>query len=898
MVSAISLSLACTLLACSKEQPPPPSLEAIELAPDNPSVEVGKSIQLTATAIYSDASREAFTESLSWVSSDVRIASALDSPGSKGEIMGHAPGSATITARHSASGKSARLQVTVLAPPPMLRAVTPDVGPVAGGTEITLEGEWFIPGATVTIGGNLVSNLSRSSDSLLTGVTPSGSEGPQDVVVTTARGSVTLTGGFTYRGRPAITQLQPSAGPMHGGTEIFIRGSNFIPGTTVTLDEAELLNVTLINDSLLTGITPPSTGLTPSSFDEYKSVQVRNALGSSTSGELFRYYDSWPLSSTGLYGGFVSALAGRPSSQPYTLYAGTAGGGVFMSMDSGTHWSPINSRGLTNLDIRALALDPSDGSTLYAGTHQGLFKTTDNGFTWSQLRNTLESQSVHALVLDPASPATLYAGVPNQGVFKTTDGGATWSAVNNGLGSLYVKSLAMDPTNAQILYAGTVNGAIFKTSNGGASWFSARAGVPDTIFYINALAIDPQSPETVYAGTTRGVYKTTNGGGSWAAVNTGLGERVVEALAIVPDMPGTLYAGTPQGLFKTVTGGTQWSNVSAGLSPTDIRAVLAGPSSTATVHVGVAFAGIFKTTDAAASWSLTHSGLTSTRVPALAFSPVASGVAYAGTSNGVFRSMSSGDGWTEVSQGLGNRQVHALALHPTDRATLYAGTFRGLYKTVDSGASWAPVFSTDTAIDAVVIHPTSPETVYAGTSQGLFRSTDGGATWGTPGQGLPPNTWVRGIAFSRQTPSTVYVAAQSMVYRSVDGGAQWHEVGTGLPANPEFDELHVAPGTASTVYVVSANEGVYKLAEGGSAWEKIYSGNAAALALDPADPQTLYVGTHHDIRKSGDGGRTWKPASSSFFVRVNVLAVRPEGTHTVLAGTEYRGVYRTIAGGQ
>jgi hypothetical protein len=157
---------------------------------------------------------------------------------------------------------------------------------------------------------------------------------------------------------------------------------------------------------------------------------------------------------------------------------------------------------------------------------------------------------------------------------------------------------------------------------------------------------------------------------------------------------------------------------------------------------------------------------------------------------------------------------------------------------------------------------------------------------------------VRGIAFSRQTPSAVYVAAQSKVYRSVDDGAQWQEVSTGLPMSPEFNEIHVAPGEANAVYVVSVNEGVYKLPEGGTVWEQAYSGNAAALAIDPADPQTLYLGTNRDIRKTRDGGRTWMLASSPFFVRVDALAVSSGILPTVIAGTEGRGVYRSITGGQ
>src|SRR5687768_2555666 len=108
--SAVVLCLVSTLLACSEEKPPPPlSLEAIEIDPESASVEAGNSLQLTAAAIYSDASKEDFTKSVSWTSSDPQIVSVADEPRSKGLITGHAPGSVTITARHSATGKSAEI---------------------------------------------------------------------------------------------------------------------------------------------------------------------------------------------------------------------------------------------------------------------------------------------------------------------------------------------------------------------------------------------------------------------------------------------------------------------------------------------------------------------------------------------------------------------------------------------------------------------------------------------------------------------------------------------------------------------------------------------------------------------------------------------------------------------
>ena len=89
--------------------------------------------------------------------------------------------------------------------------------------------------------------------------------------------------------------------------------------------------------------------------------------------------------SNGPEGGEVFALAIDPVTST-TLYAGTQGGGVFKSTNSGASWSAVNT-GLTNTEVRALAIDPTTPTTVYAGTGSsgGVFKSTDAAKTWNAL---------------------------------------------------------------------------------------------------------------------------------------------------------------------------------------------------------------------------------------------------------------------------------------------------------------------------------------------------------------------------------------------------------------------------------------------------------------------------------------------------------------------------------
>lgn len=108
---------------------------------------------------------------------------------------------------------------------------------------------------------------------------------------------------------------------------------------------------------------------------------------------------------------------------------------------------------------------------------------TDSGTTWTAIGAGLPSNPnwMGALVIDPQNPSTLYAGTSgmgsdgscdtpcsgfHDGVFKSTDAGTTWTAVNSGLTTTHVASLAIDPQNPSRLYAGTIGGGVFAISFG------------------------------------------------------------------------------------------------------------------------------------------------------------------------------------------------------------------------------------------------------------------------------------------------------------------------------------------------------------------------------------------------------------------------------------------------
>jgi photosystem II stability/assembly factor-like uncharacterized protein len=179
----------------------------------------------------------------------------------------------------------------------------------------------------------------------------------------------------------------------------------------------------------------------------------------------------------------------------------------------------------------AIALSPA-ASTVYAGTGNGVVKTTDGGQSWNPAG--LSDVAINALAIDPHTPSTLYASGAAGSVYRSVDGGADWTSVS--LGSIPSQSgaaiafIAIDQLTPSTLSAlsGGPHGTLYKSSDGGQSWTII---IPSDV-YATVLVTDPSLPSTLYANLDgAGLSKSTDGGTTWGA--TGLNDSPI-ALAIDP----------------------------------------------------------------------------------------------------------------------------------------------------------------------------------------------------------------------------------------------------------------------------------------------------------------------------------------------------------------------------
>jgi hypothetical protein len=147
----------------------------------------------------------------------------------------------------------------LLAPTPQLTTVSPTSGPAAGGTAVTLTGQNFASGATVTVGGTAATGVVVVSGTQITAKTPPHAQGSANVTVTNPGGQIaTLASGFTFVApAPTITGVSPASGTTAGGSAVTLTGQNFASGATVTFGGAAATSVVVVSATQITANTPP-----------------------------------------------------------------------------------------------------------------------------------------------------------------------------------------------------------------------------------------------------------------------------------------------------------------------------------------------------------------------------------------------------------------------------------------------------------------------------------------------------------------------------------------------------------------------------------------------------------------------------------------------------------------
>lgn len=241
--------------------------------------------------------------------------------------------------------------------------------------------------------------------------------------------------------------------------------------------------------------------------------------------------------------------------QPNIMYAGTATGGLWKSVNSGLNWRPIFDD-QDYASIGAIAINQSNPDEIWVGTGEGnvrnstsygggIYKSIDAGKTWT-LMGLAKTERINRIAIDPTNPnivyvaalGTLWSENTDRGIYKTEDGGKTWKKI------LYVDQktggtdIKMDPQNPNKLYAamwqfrrwpyrfesGGKGSGLYISFDGGNSWTQKTEddGLPKGELGRIVIATAKSNPNRVYAlveAKKSALVRSDDGGHSWSEVN-------------------------------------------------------------------------------------------------------------------------------------------------------------------------------------------------------------------------------------------------------------------------------------------------------------------------------------------------------------------------------------------
>lgn len=653
---------------------------------------------------------------------------------------------------------------------------------------------------------------------------------------------------------------------------------------------------------------------------------------------------AWAPAGPPAVGGRTRALLIDPGS-PDTLYAASASGGVWKSLDGGENWQSTGDA-LANLATVSLAMDPADARTLFAGTGEGvyvnrpvtrsrgvrgdgIFVTRDGGAHWRQLaatRGNPDFDYVNRLVFDHAG--NLHAAT-RTGLHVSRDRGETWRlALSPGNVEGCADLVHVPGRNRIVATCGVFSQATMYTSDdAGVTWraIPLPAGAGRT-----TLAVAPSSPSVVYAVTAHNtdynmlrVARSNDGGDTWATVvdrstTDTPSYLILSNPAASTDQNCRLASGVP------LIGQGWYDNVVA-VDPRDPEIVWVG---------GV---DLFRSSDGgrtfrtASRWFLgdAEPGYVHADQHVLVFDPRYDGAGnqrlYAANDGGIHVTATARSGavsdqlcirtgtmaWRALNNGYRVTQFYHGVVAPDGR--IMAGAQDNGTQQLGTGG-WREVYGGDGAYSA--FDPRDPARWYVSAQNAaLYRTADDGASFVAIRSGLPPGganyAFIHPFELDPNDPDTLYTGAGSRLYRSVLRGDGWLPTSATdiVPAGTRISAIAVARGAPSHLVVGFESGALARSLDRGATWAVATprAGFVSSVTIDDADARTVYAtystfgGVH--VHASRDGGATWSPLDGAApdvalpDVPAHVLRIDPRDRRRLFLGTDI-GLFVSPDGGQ
>lgn len=603
------------------------------------------------------------------------------------------------------------------------------------------------------------------------------------------------------------------------------------------------------------------------------------------------------------YSGRITAIAIN-NSNPQEIYIGAAQGGVWKTLDGGSHWIPLMDN-QNSLAVGSLAISP-DSHTLYVGTGEGnhgadnyagigLLKSIDEGQTFSVLgANYFNGSAISSIVVNSNNPSiilvsTTYAvfakglGLsqnPNGlGVYLSTDGGSTWSLTltSSLIATDGVADLVANASNPNIIYAGDFDGTIWVSTNAGSSWSSY-------LYYSNsadqgriALAVTPANASLLYA-----VFVNSTGEVLSMLAYDGVNFYTFNSLPT----PGTNQYGP--------CGGQCWYDILIAVDPTNVNTFYVGTNN------------LYKTIDGGNTWSLLGGAVGNGNLHpdqhAFAFSPSNPSTIYSGNDGGIYKSTNAGTSWVSLNTNLGITQFDSISASPTDDAHLIGGVQDNACDIYTNSTSWtiaaggdggASAFYNDSVMACNYVNLAPRFSIDNGLS---FFTLTSGLTTSDPSQFYAP------MVQDPSDPATFYLGSDRIYRFNTNTDNSWSDI-SGVISAGTITSISVSKTNGNILYEGDSKGVVEVSTNGGSSWNSIFSTTnffskniaITSVAVDPYNSSIIVVAianqTSPRLFYSVDQGVTWYYFYLTELpdVAINVIKFNPV-TDVPFIGTD-RGVY-------
>ncbi len=369
---------------------------------------------------------------------------------------------------------------------------------------------------------------------------------------------------------------------------------------------------------------------------------------------------------------------------PNKVYVGTID--IFRSTD-GINFSNITNGyagGYVHVDQHYIFFHPTDENTFIVCNDGGIWRTTNNGNTFTNLNQNLTLTQFYRIAASPFNPGRILGGTQDNGTQQTFST-LNWAAAYGGDGG----EVCFNPFNSNFILGETQNGGIFRTTNGGSSWNQAQTGLnmSESVAWVAPIIAHPSISGTFYTARTN-VYISTNNGGNWTVISSSPlnGDSPIREMAISKTNPNILFASSGSQIFKSTNGGVDWTNVTLSLPNRTITSINIHPSNENIVLLTFSGFGtdkVFKTTNGGSSWFSIDGPLPDAPVNGLfvyTANPDKPNTYFVATDIGVFVTDDNGVNWVELASGLPNTVIMHLDYSDSTKMLRAATHGRGVYE--------------------------------------------------------------------------------------------------------------------------------------------------------------------------------------------------------------------------